>query len=282
LTENTTGKRQTRFYVSPNDVKIHFLEYGDEGPTVLLLPGITTPAILWGFVSERIGAYAHVVTLDNRGRGLSDQRLGLRYRLEDYAADAAGVIEALALKNVVVLGHSMGGRIGLMLAAEYPKLVSRLILADPPVSGPGRRPYHSPLQHYLDNIDKVLRGEPLPPSSLYTPEQLLLRSEWAGTCSKEAVIQTHAHFHDEDIFPLMPRISCPTFLLYAGKGDTIRDGEADEIMGLIPNVTKSKLDNAGHMMPWFDLEGFLGSIEGFIKGAEQAPPRAASNQKAQA
>ena len=67
---------QSRFYVAPNGVKIHFLEYGTDGPDVLLIPGITTPAILWGFVCERIGRYAHVVALDNRGRGLSDQRPG--------------------------------------------------------------------------------------------------------------------------------------------------------------------------------------------------------------
>jgi N-formylmaleamate deformylase len=265
LTENGASK-QSRFYVVANGVKIHFLEYGAGGPVVLLLPGITTPAILWGFVSERIGAYARVISVDNRGRGLSDQRPGLSYRLEDYAADAAGVIEALALKDVVVLGHSMGARIGIKLAADYPQLVSRLILADPPVSGPGRRPYPSPLQQYFDNIDRILAGEPGPPRGIYTPEQERLRYEWIATCSREAVAETHANFHAEDIFALMPQIQCRTLLLYAGKGDTIRDGDADEIISRIPGATKTKLESVGHMMPWFDLELFLGSIEGFIKG----------------
>lgn len=257
---------QNRFYVVTNGVKIHFLEYGAGLPTVLLLPGITTPAILWGFVSARIAPYARVIALDNRGRGLSDQQPGLRYRLEDYAADAAGVIEALALKDVVVLGHSMGARIGIKLAAEYPKLVSRLILADPPVSGPGRRAYPSPLQQYFDNIDRILAGEAGPARGIYTPEQDKLRYEWIATCSREAVAQTHAGFHEEDIFALMPKIKCPTLLLYAGKGDTIRDADADEILANIPGARKKKLENVGHMMPWFDLELFLGSIDGFIKG----------------
>jgi N-formylmaleamate deformylase len=275
LTTTETGKQQSRFYVVTGGVKIHFLQYGGAGPNVLLLPGITTPAILWGFVSERIAAYARVIALDNRGRGLSDQRPGLSYRLEDYAADAASVIEALGLRDVVVLGHSMGARIGIKLAAEYPRLVSRLILADPPVSGPGRRPYPSPLQQYFDNIDRILAGEPGPARGIYTPEQERLRTEWIATCSKEAVAQTHAGFHQEDIFALMPRIQCPTLLLYAGKGDTVRDSDADEIVSLIPNATRQKLEPVGHMMPWFDLELFLGSIEGFIKG-EGAMRRAAS------
>jgi N-formylmaleamate deformylase len=275
LTATATGKQQSRFYVVAGGIKIHFLQYGETGPDILVLPGITTPAILWGFVSERIAAYAHVTALDNRGRGLSDQRPGLSYRLEDYAADAAGVIEALALKDVIVLGHSMGARIGIKLAAEYPQLVSRLILADPPVSGPGRRPYPSPLQQYFDNIDRILAGEPGPARGIYTPEQERLRYEWIATCSREAVAETHANFHQEDIFTLMPRIQCPTLLLYAGKGDTIRDGDADEIVSRIPNATKQKLEAVGHMMPWFDLELFLGSVEGFIKG-EAAIRRAAS------
>lgn len=257
--------RQDRFYVVTEGVKIHFLEYGNEGPAAVLLPGITTPAILWGFVSQRIAEYARVIAIDNRGRGLSDQRPGLGYRLQDYAADAAGVIEALHLEDVVVLGHSMGARIALMLAAEYPQLVSRLVLADPPVSGPGRRPYPIPLQQYFTTRDKILDSETLP-GSLYTPEQVLLRNEWVPTCSEEAIIETYGHFHDEDIFGLMPHVRCPTLLLQAAKGDTIRDAEADEIMSLIPNATKSKLEGVGHMMPWFDLELFLDNIGGFIKG----------------
>lgn len=257
---------QSRFYAAPNGVKIHFLEYGDQGPHVLLIPGITTPAILWGFVCERIGQYAHVVALDNRGRGLSDQRPGLGYGLNDYAADAAGVIETLGLSPAVILGHSMGARIAIRLAAKYPALASRLVIADPPVSGPGRRPYPNGVQQYLDNIDMASRGEPLPPSKLYSPEQLLLRTEWVATCSKEAVIETHRHFHDEDIFDDLPKIRCPALLLYAALGDTIRDGDAEEILRGIPSATKVKLENVGHMMPWFDLELFLRSIEGFVRG----------------
>src|ERR1051325_1090298 len=49
--------------------------------------------------------------LDNRGRGLSDQRPGLGHSTEDYAEDAAGVIEALGLAPTMVLGHSMGARV---------------------------------------------------------------------------------------------------------------------------------------------------------------------------
>jgi len=176
------------------------------------------------------------------------------------------VIKLLGLRNTIVLGHSMGARIGIRLAATYPELVDRLIMADPPVSGPGRRPYPNGIQQYLDNIDRAIRGESLPSSGNYTSEQLLLRTEWVATCSKEAVIETHRGFHEEDIFRDLSNITCPSLLLYAGQGDTIRDHEAEEIVGLMRNVRKSKLENVGHMMPWFDLDLFLHSVEGFIRG----------------
>src|SRR5262249_30913622 len=121
--------QQSRFYVEAKGIKLHFLQYGESGPQVLLIPGITSPAITWGFVGGRLGRHARITILDNRGRGLSDQRPGLGHTTEDYAEDAAGVIEALGLAPSVVLGHSMGARVAARLAARRPDLVGRCILA---------------------------------------------------------------------------------------------------------------------------------------------------------
>ena len=78
--------------------------------------GITSPAITSGYVAERQAAHARVTLLDNRRRGRADQRNGLAHTIGDYAADCAGVNQPLGLAPVV-------------------------ILADPPVSGPGRKLY---------------------------------------------------------------------------------------------------------------------------------------------
>jgi N-formylmaleamate deformylase len=112
----------------------------------------------------------------------------------------------------------------------------------------------------------VSRGEPFPTSPIYTHEQRLLRTEWVAICSKEAVIATHGGFHEEDIFGDLPRIVCPTLLLYAGQGDTIRDSEAEEISRAIPRASKTKLENVGHMIAWFDRDLFLDSVRGFVTG----------------
>ena len=255
---------QKRFYVTWKGIKLHVLEFGSSGPNILLIPGITSPAITWAFVAKRLAAHTRVIVLDNRGRGLSDQRNGLSHTTGDYAEDAAGVIQELGLAPAVVIGHSMGARVAARLAATHPALVSRCVLADPPVSGPGRRPYPSELQKYLDAIDQAARGEAIPVRPSFSADQIRLRAEWLPTCNKEAIAQSHRAFHEEDMFADLPRITCPTLLVYAGQGGVIMDADAQEIASALREGRVIKIESVGHMMPFDDLELFLGAVTPFV------------------
>ena len=250
-----------------NDIRIHYLEHGTGDPTIILLPGITSPAITWAFVSERLAAFSRVFTLDMRGRGLSSGGLDLAYRLADYAEDTAGIIRALGLDRPIVLGHSMGARIAIELGATAPDVVGRLILADPPVSGPGRRPYPIPLDWYLDGIDQASRGEPIPAAGSllahWTDEQLALREEWLPTCDKTAISESHRSLQDEDIHAMMPSIRSPTLLICAGNGGTITTEEEREVVGLIADCRSARIPDVGHMMPWDNLDAFVDAVRGF-------------------
>jgi N-formylmaleamate deformylase len=124
------------------------------------------------------------------------------------------VVEALGLSPASVLGHSMGARIAARLAARRPDLVRRCILADPPVSGPGRRPYPSPLQKYLDDIDAASRGD-VPRQSEIQRRAKPAAAEWLPT-QQGGRPPSHAAFHAEDMFADLPKIVCPA-LVYAGR-----------------------------------------------------------------
>ncbi len=256
---------------SVNGVRIHFLEHGSDGPPLVLLPGITSPAITWAFVAERLASFSRVITLDIRGRGLSSGGPDIGYRLADYADDAAGLIRSLDLERPIVLGHSMGARIAIKLAATAPEVVGRLILADPPVSGPGRRPYPIPLPWYIEGIDMAARGESMPVAggllANWTEEQLALREEWLPTCDKTAIAESHRSFQDEDIHVLMPLIECPTLLICAGNGGTITPDEEEEIVGLIGDCRSTRIPDVGHMIPWDDLDALTDAVRGFVMQA---------------
>src|ERR1700733_10931837 len=95
--------------LSANGIRQHYLRYGGNGPAGLL-PGITSPAVTWGFVAERLGERFDIYIFDARGRGLSSGGPELDYGLDAMADDVAAAIMALGLALVSIIGHSMGGR----------------------------------------------------------------------------------------------------------------------------------------------------------------------------
>ena len=252
-------------HVRANGIRQHFLRYGIEGksqPALILVPGIVSPAAVWGFVGERLGRTFDTYVLDVRGRGLSESGPDLDYGLDACAADVVAFGEALNLKRYIVLGHSMGARIAIRAARNAPPEMARIVLADPPVSGPGRRAYPSPLPAVLELLRAARRGEAdaalRRPGVAPWPEALLrVRAEWLHTCDERAAIEAHRSFHEDDVHADLPQIGIPMALIVAGKGGVILPEDVAEIQRLAPKIEIRKVEGAGHQMQVDDLEGFL-------------------------
>lgn len=264
------------FNVHANGIRQHVLRYGGAGRALLLLPGITSPAITWGFVAERLARDSDVYVVDYRGRGLS--AVQPPWDIDTIAGDAAALIDALGLDRPDILGHSMGARVAIRLARRFPDLVGRLVLVDPPVTGPGRRPYPAPLDWYVDSIRLMVRGgsgaELRRFSPTWTDEQLALRAEWLHTCDEQAIVASYNDFHDSDVHADLPLLRTPALLMRAGRGDVIRDEDVTEIQSLLPTVTVRVVENAGHMIPWDDFEGFFAALgDWLVAGNGYATPR---------
>ncbi len=260
-------------HVIANGVRLHYVRVGRGNPPLVLLPGITAPAATWEFVARAMANRNDVYVIDVRGRGLSQRGADLSHRLDDYAADIADFIRVLALDRPSILGHSMGARIAVRLAARYSHAVGKVVLADPPVSGPGRREYPIPLSFYLDSLASVERGEgyeAMKDALGWSDEQLDQRMEWLPTCDRKAIAESHHSFNADDIHADMPSISARTLLLYAERGGTVLESDAQEIVRLIPNCSSLRIDRAGHMIPWDRLEAFVAAVHQFIHGDSRA------------
>ncbi|HTK02988.1 MAG TPA: alpha/beta hydrolase, partial [Bordetella sp.] len=112
--------------VHANGIRQHYLRYGpghdeaDARDPVIIVPGITSPAVTWGFVGERFGTMFDTYVLDVRGRGLSQAGADLDYGLDAQADDLNAFAAALGLRRYSVVGHSMGGRIAIRAATREP------------------------------------------------------------------------------------------------------------------------------------------------------------------
>ena len=251
-------------HIRANGIRQHYLRFGGTGPALILVPGIASPAALWAFVASRICEHFDVYVLDVRGRGLSEAGDHLDYGLDVCAQDVVAFAEQLGLFGYTVLGHSMGARIAIRAARGKPKGLARMVLVDPPVSGPGRRAYPSPLAKLLDLIASGKRGEVesrlRAETSVWPEAQLLSRAEWLCTCDERAVAVTHRSFHEDDIHSDLPHVTIPTGLIVAGRGGVIHASDESEIATLLPSIVIRRVENAGHQVQIDDLEGFLAAL----------------------
>jgi lipase len=122
----------------------------DAAPTVLLIHGVTASHLSWPFVAERLPE-VRVVAPDLRGRGRSNDLSGPA-GLAAHARDMVAVLDVLGVERVVVVGHSMGAFVALVLGDLYPERVSRIVLVD------GGLPLDLPANMGTDDIIRLVLG----------------------------------------------------------------------------------------------------------------------------
>jgi pimeloyl-ACP methyl ester carboxylesterase len=109
--------------------RTHYLEWGDRSnPRVLLLlHGFRGHAHWWDFIAPWFADDYRVIAIDFAGMGDSSPRL--KYTRATFVAEVQAVIEMTDSKAVLI-GHSFGGRIGVLAAHQYPQLLERALVID--------------------------------------------------------------------------------------------------------------------------------------------------------
>jgi len=96
--------------------------------TVLAIHGITSSHLAWPLLAQAMPD-VRIIAPDLRGRGRS-RDLPAPYGMPSHADDVAAVLEALGVEQAVVVGHSMGGFVSIVLADRHPERVRSLVLVD--------------------------------------------------------------------------------------------------------------------------------------------------------
>lgn len=246
-----------------NNFLISYSEFGQGENVLLFLPGWRSSKEVWKAAIERLKDSKIenflIYAVDLPGFGGS-QIPSKPLAVGDYAQVVAEFIKKLELKNVIIVGHSFGGRVGIKLAAKYPAVISQLVLVDS--AGFAMNPSRKKLFAVMAKIVKPF----------FTPQfmQSLRRKIYKKIGAEDYLAtpqlqKTFVNITSEDLAADMKKIICPTLIIY---GENDKDTPVEFGKRMQPLILNSKfliLKNAGHFSFSDQPEEFVGLLTRFIE-----------------
>ena len=133
-------------FIDVNGVKIHYKTLGSGEPALILLHGFAASTFSWGEVMAPLAELGTVVAYDRLSFGLTERPLpgdwtgDSPYSPEAQVAQLIGLMDALGLRQAVLIGNSAGGTVALQAALRHPDRVCALVLVDAAIYGSGGAP----------------------------------------------------------------------------------------------------------------------------------------------
>jgi pimeloyl-ACP methyl ester carboxylesterase len=116
-------------FVRVNGVRLHYLDWGGDGPVLLFLAGMGRSVYIFGRLAPRFADRFHVLALDRRGHGDSDYP-ETGYDPDTLTEDLRQFLDTLKFDAVILAGHSMGYIELCHFTALYPERVLKLVFLD--------------------------------------------------------------------------------------------------------------------------------------------------------
>ncbi|QPV62666.1 alpha/beta hydrolase [Halosimplex litoreum] len=259
--------------VEANGIQLHYCRSGGSGPTVVVSHGFTDDGYCRLDLARELATDFDVVLYDARGHGRSDAPDG-EYGPPERAGDLLGLLDALALEDPILFGHSMGADTVTMAAARSPDRPRAVVLEDP--------------VWVLDGVnDDLIEGDP----GAGIEEQIA----WWRDHSVEELLEADTMFRDlaergqpdlarrvaearRRLRPEVGRVSdaefvdpietygdieAPTLILKADADEAERERER-EVAASLPNGRLVHVEGAGHCVFWDERERATEELRSFL------------------
>lgn len=113
-------------YISYKNIQIAFTVEG-KGETIVLLHGFLESSTIWKNVVSALKETHQIIAIDLLGHGKTE-KLGYIHSMETMAETVYAVLSELKVEKASIIGHSMGGYVGLAFAEKFPQQLEKLIL----------------------------------------------------------------------------------------------------------------------------------------------------------
>ncbi|MDD2962093.1 MAG: alpha/beta hydrolase [Muribaculaceae bacterium] len=226
-----------------NGIKINYTVCGEGSPVVLMHGwgcNLTTLASIENYLLPSF----KVINIDFPGFGKSEEPKEI-WSVEDYTLMTEQLLAAENVKSPIMLGHSFGGRVGIIYASRNE--VKKLILVDAAGVKPRRtfnyyRKVYSykMIKHFLLLVFGKEKGEKM----LDRYRGKVGSSDYNSSTSKMRAIMSKVV--NQDLKSLMPKIKCPTLLIWGEEDKATPLSDAKIMEQLIPNAGLVSFPGVGH------------------------------------
>ena len=265
--------------------RMHVRVDGAEGgKDIILIPGLSSSPEVWDGTVEHLGNGWRVHRIHIQGfAGAPAEGNATGPVAAPVAEEIARYITEQGLDRPAVVGHSMGGTIGMMLAARHPALVGKLMVVDMvPFMGAMFGPPGATAESVAPIAEQIYLGMANSPAEAYRTQALAQIAGMIATESKRAgpiedTINSDqqvssASFRElilTDLRPELSKITAPTKVVYVKFNDPrmtpeIVDAIYQASFATLPGVTLKRIDDAAHFIFLDQPDRFNAELDAFL------------------
>lgn len=230
--------------------------YGESGPVLVILHGLFGQSDNWAGIARKLSDNYRVYTLDLRNHGESDHSDDFTYEL--MAQDVIETIDAAFLGEVHLLGHSMGGKVAMVVAQKNPEILKSLLVAD--IGPKYYKPHHQEIisglkSLKLDELSSRTDAENKLAKAIpdFGTRQFLLKNlgrkddnsfEWKFNLDviADKIEEVGASLMENG------KSEVPSLFYNGGKSRYVLEGDKKGISELFPSAEFKTMESAGHWL----------------------------------
>jgi 3-oxoadipate enol-lactonase len=247
-----------------------------DGETILFLHGFLFDGRQYEAQIDELRGRYRCVTLDFRGQGRSGSARG-GYQVEQHTSDVLAVIRRLDIAPVHLVGLSMGGFVGLRIAAREPGLLRSLTLLNTSAAAHARTKFPKQLALAAvarfagvsvpvirSGVEAEMYGEAFRADPMRAAELEVWRQRWAGA-DRATLVRTLLGFMVRpDVRDELGDVTVPTLVIAGAADASLPPPYSREIHSLIAGSRYVELPDVGHSSPVEDPAGVTRALSEFL------------------
>jgi esterase len=255
-------------------MKLAYREFG-EGQPFIILHGLFGQSDNWNTLARQFAEQGfRVLTPDLRNHGLSPHSEEWNY--EVMADDLNEFITDHQLRQPVIMGHSMGGKVTLFFEAKYPGTAEKIIIAD--IAPRAYEPHHDDVLQALNSVDfSIIKTRKEAEAKLgeyikdFGTRQFLLKNiYWKDSANnimdwRFNLEVISANYDNIGVEAPLFRSDVPCLVIRGGKSEYIKEQDLKDFEARFPAYTLETVKDAGHWVHAEKPKEFFEAVLQFVK-----------------